>query len=77
VIVDPLLLAVFRTEDLIREAEQERLAAQLPQAHSGVRRELALACYRLATWLDDEDQDQYVPPSQSGPADWVPGSASV
>jgi hypothetical protein len=46
-----------------------------------VRRELAVACYRLASWLDDEGDDdhgnEYVPPLGSGLSDWLTRSAGV
>ena len=63
---------------LLAEAENDRLVAQLPQTHAGVRRGLAHACLRLATWLDDAtDRTGYVRASDSGPADWATRTLSV
>jgi hypothetical protein len=75
VLIDPASFTAIKHEDLIREAERERLAAQLPHHPSSMRRELALACYRLADWLDDAHR--YLPPAESGPADWAADSACV
>ena len=74
-IVDPTLLVASRTADLLAEAAQERLAAQVPHAPSALRHELAIVCVRLANWLDRADR--YLSPSESGPEDWVHHSASV
>ena len=68
-------LAFSEVGDLLREAAQERLAAQLPHPRSAVRRTLATTCVRLAKWLDDADR--YLSPAESGPEDWVHHSASV
>jgi hypothetical protein len=75
VIVDPTLLIASKTRDLLEEAAQERLAAQVPHAPSAVRHELAVACVRLANWLDHADR--YLPHAESGPEDWVSHSARV
>jgi hypothetical protein len=75
VIADPTLLVASRTADLLAEAAQERLAAQLPHAPSAVRHALAVACVRLANWLDHADR--YFPHAESGPEDWASHSASV
>jgi hypothetical protein len=56
-------------QERIKEADMWRLAAKLPRRRSVVRREVALACLRLANWLDNSNQ--YVRPLQSGPADWA------
>jgi hypothetical protein len=66
----------LKRDDLLREAERERLAAQVPHSPSAVRRELAQAIYRLAGLIDAEAV-QYLPPSEAGPTDWVAGSAGV
>ena len=63
------------SEELLAEAARERLAAQLPARHFGVRHELALACHRLANWLDDPSR--YVQRLDSGREDWVRPWASV
>jgi hypothetical protein len=60
------------------EAEHERLIAQLPHGPSPaatMRRGLALACYRLATWLDAPAG--YVQLPDVGPEDWVTPWAGV
>jgi hypothetical protein len=69
VIVD--LMELNRRKDLLLQAEQERLAAQLPRRRSIVRHTLALACRRLAKALDNTS-NRYLQPSHSGPADWAP-----
>jgi hypothetical protein len=76
VIIDPTTFVAIRRQDLEREADQARLAARLPHAPSAVRRGLAQGCVRLANWID-AGPHQYVPPSDSGPPDWVAGSAAV
>jgi hypothetical protein len=57
-VVDPLTLANFRQRDLQTEAARERLAAQVPRTSQTalVRRALATTCYRLAAWLEANDQ---------------------
>jgi hypothetical protein len=57
-------------QELLAEADRERLAARVP-APSGfdVRRELALVCYRLATWL--EEPTQYVQRAEAGREHWA------
>ena len=74
-IIDPTLLLQSRTFDLLEEANQERLAAQLPRPRSAVRHTLATTCVRLANWLDDADR--YLSPAESGQEDWVSRSAGV
>jgi hypothetical protein len=69
VIVDLLQQSQYRQQDLLREAESERLAAQLPRHRVRPRRVVALVCDRLANWLDNSNR--YVRPAQSGPADWA------
>ena len=54
-IYDPTVLVDTRMHDLLDEARQERLAAQLPHAHAGVRHGLASVCVRLANWIDEHD----------------------
>ena len=72
---DPSLFVSWHREDLLHEAEQARLAAQVVQPPWHVRHGLALACHRLADWLDGPDR--YVSASDPGPADWMRGSASA
>jgi hypothetical protein len=72
---DQTVLAAFKSQDLRIEADRERLAAQVPQRPSAVRRELALACHRLADWLDHTEHDnvskRYFQPSESGSTYWA------
>jgi hypothetical protein len=45
----------YRQQDLLAEAESERLLSMLPDRPPlQVRRKLATACYRLASWLDEQ-----------------------
>ena len=44
-------MASYHRQDLMAEADGERLVAMLPQ-RSSVRQALARLCYRLAGWLD-------------------------
>lgn len=67
---DPTALVSTRFQDLLIEAERDRLAAQLPRRRSVVRHSLAVTCERVAQWLD-RGADRYVQPSQSGPANWA------
>jgi hypothetical protein len=69
VIVD--LMELNTRRDLLLQAEQDRLAAQLPRRRSIVRHAIALACRGLAKWLDN-GSNRYVQPWQSGPVDWAP-----
>ena len=64
-----------RQTELMAEAEHQRLVAQLPVQQSGWRRELATACFRLASWLDEPAG--YVQMPEPGPEDWVAPLASV
>jgi hypothetical protein len=66
---DPMLLANVKRQDLLDEADRERLAAQVHRPRSEVRRELALACYRLADWIDNPKR--YLQRSESGRVDWA------
>jgi hypothetical protein len=70
VIVDLMQLSATRQQDLLIQADQDRLAAQLPRRRSIVRHTLALACRRLAKALDNTS-NRYLQPSHSGPADWA------
>jgi len=66
---DPKVFLELTQRERLAEAEHERLLAQLPRPRSELRRELALACYRLANWLDDPSR--YFQPSESGRVDWA------
>jgi hypothetical protein len=65
---DPSVLVSSHRDDLLREAEHERLAASLAPHSSGVRRHLARVCHRLANWLDAPTR--YASPVDSGSSDW-------
>jgi hypothetical protein len=69
VIVELREVSMDRQQQRLREAEQERLAAQLPRRRSAVRHGLAVACHRVANWLDHSNR--YVRPVESGRADWA------
>jgi hypothetical protein len=69
--IDLTHLVEHRRQDLLSQADRARLAAQLPASHSVTRRQLAVACYRLANWLDNPDRAQYLRLSQSGAVDWA------
>ena len=69
-IVDLMQLHASMRQDLFKQLEQDRLAAQLPRRRSMLRHAVAAACRRLAQWLDNTS-GRYVQPSQSGPADWA------
>ncbi len=76
--LDPIQLIDDHRRWLEAEAEHERLVAQLPHRPSpaeDVRRGLALACYRLASWLDAPAG--YVQLPEAGPEDWATPWASV
>ena len=49
---DPYSLYATHRQDLLDEADRDRLAALLPPPQNAVRRTLAVACIRVATWLD-------------------------
>lgn len=66
---DLSLLADIRRQDLLAEAEHERLAATLYRPRGSMRRALAVACYRLADWLDNPKR--YLQRSESGRVDWA------
>lgn len=51
-LADPDTLITSRRQVLLAEADGERLAALLPRRPSAARHGLAVACYRLANWLD-------------------------
>jgi hypothetical protein len=50
---DSWQVSSYRQQDLLAEAESERLVAMLPDRKPlRLRQALARACYRLASWLD-------------------------
>jgi hypothetical protein len=74
---DLMQLSLDRQREILREAENDRLADQLPRRHSVARHAVAQACQRLAKWLDTSNG--YVRPAQTGLADWAaqPTSAYI
>ncbi len=68
-IVDPSELISIRQQGLLAEAASERPADQLPPHSIAWRHALALACYRLASWLDEPGR--YLRSADSGADDWV------
>lgn len=74
-IVDPVQLIDIRRQELLAQAEMERLAAEVRRPPSAARRELALVCYRLADWLDAPSR--YLRASESGAEDWVAPMANL
>jgi hypothetical protein len=73
--IDPAELVYARQRELLTEAERDRLIHQLPPHASGVRRTLAVACYRVASWLDAPAG--YVQMPDPGPEDWATPWAHV
>jgi hypothetical protein len=73
--LEPMEMLAERRREIMADAERARLAAQLPRRESGLRRELAAACYRLANWLDAPAG--YVQMPEPGPEDWAAPWASV
>ena len=60
---DPWSTASYHQQDLLAEAESERLLAMLPERPPlHLRHKLAVACYRLASWLDPSSP--YFPPAE-------------
>ena len=68
-LADPDTFVTIRRQELLAEADGERLAALLPRRPSVARRGLAVACYRLANWLDAPSR--YIRVADSGPESWV------
>jgi hypothetical protein len=62
-------------QDLLREADNERLIALLPPRYGAARRGTASLCRRLAHWLDDSKR--YRRPAEAGPADWATHSVRM
>ena len=68
-IADPAELIATRRRELLAEADMHRLAAELPRQPSVVRHDLAVACMRLADWLDRPGR--YLQAAEAGAEDWV------
>jgi hypothetical protein len=68
--IDPESMVSYRQQELLAEAESERLLSNLPEREPlHLRRKLAMACYRMASWLDRPGQ--YFQPVESGGEDWA------
>jgi hypothetical protein len=52
IVTDPTTHVADHRQQLLDEADNDRLAAQLPPRPWVVRHELARFCVRLADWLD-------------------------
>ncbi len=75
---EPFDLATAHRDELLAEAERDRLADLVPSGVSftaRARRGLAGVCVRLAAWLDEPPG--YVQIPEAGPEDWVTPWASV
>jgi len=72
---NPDEFVIGRQSELMAEAEHQRLLAQLPAHQSSWRRDLAAACFRLASWLDEPAG--YIQMPEPGPEDWAAPLASV
>jgi hypothetical protein len=72
---DPQTEIGLRREQLLAEAQRERLVALVPHTNGGVRRNLAVACVKLANWLDEPAG--YVQLPDAGREDWAAPWASV
>jgi hypothetical protein len=68
-------LVYERQNELLAAAERDRLASLVPAQPGGLRRELAVVCLRLATWLDAPSG--YVQIPDPGREDWATPWASV
>jgi hypothetical protein len=73
--IDPAQHIAQHRQELLAEAEHQRLLAQLPPHGFQLRRGLALFCQRLADRLDQPTQ--YVQPAESGPEHWATPTASA
>lgn len=73
--IDPTELVHTKQRELLDEADRERLAQQLPPRPSGVRRAMAVACFRVASWLDSPAG--YIQMPDPGPEDWATPWARV
>ena len=70
-----ICVAFAHRDELLAEAERDRMADLLPSRPSAPRRVLAEACIRLAAWLDAPEG--YVQIPEAGPEDWVMPWANV
>jgi hypothetical protein len=61
---EPWSMASYHQQDLLAEAESERLLSMLPERPPlHLRHKLAVACYRVASWLDPSSAS-YLPPAE-------------
>lgn len=74
-VIDPGEHIATRRAELLEEAARQRLIAQLPSRRSSLRHAVALACYRLANWLDDPTR--YVQRVETGREHWAAPYAST
>jgi hypothetical protein len=72
---NPDEFVIWRQSELMAEAEKQRLVAHIPAQQNGWRHDLAAACFRLASWLDEPAG--YVQMPEPGPEDWAAPLASV
>jgi hypothetical protein len=68
-------LVAARQNEILAQAQRDRLAALVPAQPGGFRRTLAVICVRLATWLDAPAG--YVQMPDAGQEDWATPWASV
>ena len=66
---DLTVVADLKRKELLVEADRERLANQVRRPRSLMRHEIAVACYRLADWIDSPKR--YVQRSEPGRVDWA------
>ena len=66
---DPSIFIELKRQELLADAERERLAARVHHDRSALRARVAVACYRLADWLDDPRR--YLQQSESGRISWA------
>ena len=72
---DPSSYVAMHQQELLDQANWDRLAASVPPRPSAVRKVLALTCLRVATWLDAPAG--YVQLPDPGQEDWATPWASV
>ena len=73
--IDPTQHVASHREELLQEAERQRLIAQLPHRPSILSLGLARACLHVAGWLDSSAG--YVRQDEPGPKHWAAPSGSA
>lgn len=68
--MDPTVIMECHRQNLLEEADHERLIAQLPPRGFAARRLLATACLRVADWLDGP-AERYFSAPETGPGTWA------